>query len=136
MKAIVALALTVLLFAPHAAKADPMAVRQTIEGQLSAFRAQDAEAAFAFAAPRIKMMFGTPERFIAMVRRGYGAVYDAREPTFLRSRVIGEGAYAQEVALVDRDGKSWTALYTLERQPDGSWRITGCYLREADGEAA
>jgi hypothetical protein len=27
---------------------------------------------------------------------------------------------------------SWEALYTLERQPDGSVRITGCSLLKAD----
>ena len=30
--------------------------------------------------------------------------------------------------LVGPDGKSWVALYTLQRQPDGTWKIDGCVL--------
>jgi hypothetical protein len=109
------------------------AVRGTIEAQLEAFRDGDAAAAYAFAAPAIKRMFPTPERFARMVRRGYAPVYEGNAPVFLRSRAIGEDGYAQEVGFTDSSGQSWTALYTLALQPDGSWRITGCYLRKSDG---
>jgi hypothetical protein len=111
----------------------PSAVRATIEGQLEAFRNGDAASAYAYAAPSIKRMFPTPERFIGMVRRGYAPVYEGNAPVFLRAEAIGEDRYAQEVGLTDSSGQSWTALYTLARQPDGSWRITGCYLRKAEG---
>lgn len=26
------------------------------------------------------------------------------------------------------DGKRYEALYTMERQPDGAWKIAGCVL--------
>ena len=38
-----------------------------------------------------------------------------------------------KVFLVGPDGKSYVALYTLQRQPDGSWRINGCTLIEDSG---
>jgi hypothetical protein len=38
---------------------------------------------------------------------------------------------AQEVLLVGPDGKDYVALYTLELQPDGVYRITGVSLKEA-----
>lgn len=118
------------------AQADPTAVRATITAQLEAFRSGDAAAAYAFAAPSIKRMFPTPERFISMVERGYAPVANARSSVFLRSQPIDETTFAQEVGLTDDAGQSWTALYTLKRQADGTWRITGCYLRRTPGQAA
>lgn len=133
---IAAIVAVLLLAGPAAAQTEPAAVRQVIEQQLEAFRAGDAAAAYALAGPGIKRMFPSPERFIGMVRRGYKPVYDANDPVFLRGKAVGEGEYAQEVALTDDAGTAWTALYTLARQPDGSWRITGCYLRKAPGAEA
>ena len=39
----------------------------------------------------------------------------------------------QKVFLVGPDGKSYVAVYSLQRQPDGSWRINGCTLVEDSG---
>lgn len=128
------LAAFVLLSSP--ASADPTMVRQTIEAQLSAFRAGDADAAYALAAPSIQRMFPTPERFLTMVKRGYEPVTQAQAPTFLRAKSIDETHFAQEVLFSDPSGQSWTALYTLSRDDGGTWRIDGCYLRKAEGQAA
>lgn len=133
MKRIVPAVLAVFLALTTPVLADAAAVRATIEGQLQAFRNGDAEAAYAFAAPSIRRLFPTPERFIRMVQRGYAPVYEGTAPVFLRSRALEDGRFAQEVGFTDRAGRSWTALYTLARQPDGTWRITGCHLRKADG---
>ncbi len=43
---------------------------------------------------------------------------------------------AQGVRIQDQDGTDWEALYTLERDGDGAWRITGCRLRKAPGSSA
>lgn len=115
--------------------ADRDAVRAVIVAQMEAFLADDAEGAYAFAAPSIRSMFPTAEVFMRMVRRGYRPVYRARDPLFTRSRLLEEGRIVQEVSLTGPDGGGWTAVYTLERQADGDWKITGCYLREASGEA-
>ncbi len=41
----------------------------------------------------------------------------------------------QIVDIVDAEGQEWTALYTLQQQPDGSWKITGCFLLKKPGES-
>ncbi|WP_108663105.1 DUF4864 domain-containing protein [Acuticoccus kandeliae] len=117
-------------------EADPLDVRETIEAQLEAFRTGNADAAYALAGPKLQRMFPTPERFIRMVRRGYGPVYHAQSVVYLRSKAMEGDGFAQEVGFTDNTGKSWTALYTLAKQPNGEWRITGCYLRKADDQAA
>ncbi|WP_244287861.1 DUF4864 domain-containing protein [Labrenzia sp. 011] len=33
-------------------------------------------------------------------------------------------------------GRNWLALYSFEKQEDGSWRISGCYLTTSDGFSA
>ena len=78
-------------------------------------------------------MFGTPERFLAMVRAGYPAVYRAKGVTFLVPQRQG-GELLQEVQLTDADGALWLASYRLQRQADGSWRINGCDVQPASGK--
>jgi hypothetical protein len=38
----------------------------------------------------------------------------------------------QHVLVTGPDGKSYEAVYTLERQPDGVFRITGVSLRASN----
>jgi hypothetical protein len=51
------------------------------------------------------------------------------------ARRAADGHIAQRVHIVDDNGEAWEALYTLEQQPDGSLKITGCTLLKA-GQAA
>jgi hypothetical protein len=37
--------------------------------------------------------------------------------------------------VIGPDGQPALALYAMERQPDGSWRIAGCTLTRPPGEA-
>ena len=60
-------------------------------------------------------MFGTPERFLAMVRAGYPVVYRAAGVTFLIPLRV-EGDLVQGVHLTDGAGALWLATYRLERQ--------------------
>ena len=112
--------------------ADAKAVRATVEAQLEALAADDAKKAFSFAAPAIREMFVTPERFVAMVRSGYPAVYRPASVTFLQPLRV-QGLVVIGVRLTDADGAQWLATYSLERQADTSWRISGCDVQPATG---
>ncbi|MBM3491804.1 MAG: DUF4864 domain-containing protein [Alphaproteobacteria bacterium] len=111
------------------------AIRQVIERQLAAFRADDGETAFAFASPLIRSQFGTADAFMRMVRTGYPSVYRARQVQF-RALAVISGRLVQQVALVGPDGKAGLALYFMEAQADGAWRIDGCTLLDLGEEAA
>jgi hypothetical protein len=107
---------------------DRTAMRTVIEGQLEAFRRDDAARAFAFASPEIQAKFGTPENFMAIVKTFYRPVYRPRRiGGFTEPRLI-EGMITQPVLLIGPDGKFVLALYTMQKQPDGEWKITGCSL--------
>lgn len=112
------------------------AARQVITGQIEAFGRDDATAAYGFAAPAIQRLFPDREGFMAMVRQGYAPVYRPRRFEFGAVEEPGAGTLSQTVTLQDSAGADWVALYTLERQADGSWKITGCRLLRAPGESA
>ncbi len=107
--------------------ADAAAIRSVIERQLAAFQRDDDAAAFAFAAPAIQAIFGTAEAFMEMVRRGYAPVYRPRGTEFASLVVTADGP-VQKVLFAGPDGRLVLALYCMEREPDGSWRISGCVL--------
>ncbi len=128
-----ALALMLAPMASHAEElgpADAAAIRQVIADQMAAFQRDDAAAAYAFASPGIKTIFPTPEVFMSMVRQGYQPVYRPRDVEF-RGLTVEGGVITQDVFVVGPDGRPRIARYTMERQPDGSWKISGCYLTTA-----
>ena len=134
--AVLAWAVPVAAFAQPAAvnEADRSAIRAVIEDQLAAFQRDDMAAAFAQASPAIQRQFGTAENFMRMVRIGYKPVYRPRLVEF-RDIVLVQGEPTQRVFLIGPDRMPVMALYPMEQQPDGAWKINGCYLVRAPDEA-
>ncbi|HET7670430.1 MAG TPA: DUF4864 domain-containing protein [Burkholderiales bacterium] len=114
---------------PHAAvnAQDLAEIRAVIQRQLDAFRRDDARGAFALASPGVQQAFGTPERFLDVVRVSYRAVYRPAGVAFLGLTVMG-GEAVQQVQIIDGSGGVWVAHYAMQRQRDGSWRTSGCHL--------
>ena len=130
MRALVLL-LTLLLGLASPVRADDVAAAQNvIRAQEQAFARDDAAAAWSHAAPAIQEIFQRPEIFMQMVQQGYAPVYRHRSFEFGEAKAAG-GHIAQRVHIVDDNGEAWVALYTLEQQADGSFRITGCSLLKA-----
>ena len=120
---------------PISARADDVATAQgVIRAQEQAFGHDDAAAAYSYAAPAVKQIFPAPDIFMSMVQNGYPPVYRHRSFEFGDSKSEGN-SIAQHVHIIDADGEAWEALYTLERQGDGSLKITGCTLLKT-GQAA
>ena len=114
--------------------ADAAAIQQVIQGQLNAFKIDDWTAAFAYASPAIQTKFESPQIFSQLVTQAYQPVYRPRGVEF-RAVKASEFGPTQEVFVVGPDGLSYLAYYTMERQPDGTWRISGCYLVRAEDES-
>lgn len=108
------------------------AAQSSIEAQIGAFLADDDATAYSYAAPGVKKIFPTLEAFMGMVSGAYKPVQKPRSYSFGKSEWTGGSAIAQQVFIVGPDGKDYEALYTLELQPDGVWRITGVSLRAAN----
>jgi len=126
-------ALMLALLLPFAAAAQtPSEAEQSqfkaiVKGQIEAFQRDDGVAAYGYAAPGIQALFPSPETFLGMVRQAYPPVY--RPSSIAYGEVIGtpSGPMAK-VFLTAADGTNWIALYSFERQADGSWKISGCRL--------
>lgn len=109
--------------------------QRIISNQISAFRADDAATAYSFASPSVKSKFTSSTMFMSMVRSGYPAVYRAKSFSFEGlSKELGDPT--QRVKLIGPNGNTWFALYGLQKQPDGTWRISAVVLTKAPGTAA
>jgi hypothetical protein len=119
-----------IISAPARADDDVAAAQKIIRSQVEAFGRDDAAAAYSHAAPAIQELFPQPDIFMAMVRGSYAPVYRHKSFEFGEARVV-DGKIAQRAHIVDAEGVPWEALYTLELQPDGSLKISGCTLLKA-----
>lgn len=124
------LALLFALASPARAADDVAAAQSVIRSQEQAFSHDDAAAAYSYAAPAIYQMFPEASIFLSMVQHTYAPVYRHKSFEFGEQRAEGR-LIAQRVHIIDANGDAWEALYTLERQPDGSLKITGCSLLKA-----
>jgi len=114
-------------------EAEAAALRSVIEDQMAAFRADDGPRAFAHATESLQTQFGTADQFMSMVRQGYAAVYRPRDVRFDGVQEA-HGQIVQRVLVVGPDGVAQLAIYIMERQGDGSWRIAGCPLLALPGQ--
>lgn len=134
MRAAALLFFALFAFTTPATAADDVAAAQSvIRAQEQAFAHDDAASAYSYAAPAIHQLFPRAGIFVTMVRSQYAPVYRHKSFEFGEARTDG-GLVAQRVHIIDANGEAWEALYTLEQQGDGSYKITGCTLLKA-GEA-
>jgi hypothetical protein len=134
MRAAALLLLALIAFAaPAKAGVDVAAAQSVIRAQEQAFARDDAASAYSYAAPTIHQLFPRADIFMTMVQNQYAPVY--RHKSFELGETRTEGNWvAQRVHIIDANSEAWEALYTLEQQADGSYKITGCTLLKA-GEA-
>ncbi len=114
---------------------DWKSIKQVIAAQRAALIAGDGEKAFGYATPAIRAQFGDADLFMAMVEVGYPALLTARYAEFLEGAVI-DGLIIQPLRLVDADNVVRVALYTMEKQKNGAWRISGCRIGPSTIQAA
>jgi hypothetical protein len=114
---------------------DKTAIQSVIDRQIAAFRRDDGREAFSYAAPDLQAQFGSVEIFMGMVKTGYAPVYRPRSYQFRDLKTIN-GVITQQVYVVGPDGVARLALYFMQQQKDGSWRVSGCVLLDFEGDEA
>lgn len=114
---------------------DEKGVRSVVQAQLDAFAKDDADKAFSYAAPNVREAVGSASGFMAMVRSGYPVVYRPASVAFLQPEGKDNVAI-QRVQMTDASGDSWLAIYSLQRQKNKVWRITGCNVVKNKGRTA
>jgi len=129
--------LAVFAIAPAEAQtsdADQAAIRQVIQSQMAAIRRMTGRPPTAMRRPpsrRIHQSSGLP----GDGEDGLSRRLPSREVEF-RDLKVENGRLLQEVYVVGPDGKPALAVYEMQRQPDGSWRINGCWLTSAPDQTS
>jgi Domain of unknown function (DUF4864) len=113
---------------------DRATMQQIIADQIAAFRADDGTAAYGYASPTIRQIFPSADTFMSMVREGYPQVYRPQKYKFAQAGTSpADGSPTQHVIIVGPDGKTYEAVYTLQQQPSGEWKINGCTIVKLPG---
>lgn len=95
-----------------------------IESQIQAFLDENAELAYSYAAPLIKMKFDSPSEFMFMVKNYYEPVYNPKQFYFIDARYF-EGAIYHQLQVISQQDESFLATYSLIKD-GGKWKISGC----------
>lgn len=117
------------------ADADRQAIQSVIDRQIAAFKRDDGREAFGYAAPDLQAQFGSSDIFMSMVKTGYAPVYRPRVYQFRDLKIVN-GVMTQQVYVIGPEGVPRLALYFMQQQSDGSWRVSGCVLLDFEGEQA
>lgn len=111
---------------------DPMdaeSIQAVVQLQLRALAEDDAVGAFSLTTSSTRVQIGNPDNFLRMIKEEYAPIYRNRHAIFSPPEVI-DGDIIEMVRVTDRDNRVWVALYRMERDIDGSWKIDGCRLLE------
>jgi Domain of unknown function (DUF4864) len=120
--------LSLCVSVPFSFAAEKDEIRTVIESQLNAFAADDGGKAYSYAAPIVQQAFPTVDMFMTMVTKGYPPVYRNTARIYGDVFEDGLGRPAMRVVLTGQDGKRYEALYSMQKQPDGTWKIAGCVV--------
>ena len=101
-----------------------------ITQQIEAFKIEDADKAYSFAAPYIKLRFDSSDVFMKMVKENYEPVSNPKDYYFLTSKVLNGDIYHQ-VQIISQSNKIYIATYSLTLT-GSDWKITGCALSIMD----
>ena len=115
-------------------RAQEQDIQTVINEQIAAFRADDFETAFTYAAPNIRMMFQTPDRFGQMVREGYPMVHRPQSYVFEELKDTN-GSRLQNVLIEGQDGYYYVAEYDMVKTEQG-WKIRGVRIFRTEGVGA
>ncbi len=105
-----------------------ISIRDVIRKQIEAFKRKQISAAFDLATPEIQDQFRTSDIFFQMVIKNYAVILTHKTWTFGNLTKIRNEQYIQTVNFYEKDGRVVKALYVMEQQPEGTWRIGGCKL--------
>ena len=123
--------LRALVFADEAS-AVRVEVHITISSQIEAFKKNDVEEAYTFAAPNIQAQFPNPETFGLMVRNGYPIIWKPKSFKFVKFKDLGKKCI-QRVLFQSYGGSLETYDYILEKN-NNLWKIAGVLAIKSAGE--
>ncbi len=109
--------------------ADAIAIHEAVQSQLDALSKDDAASAFEQATPEKRMLIGSPDNFLRLMKERYNPIYRHQRVIFSHPEVIN-GDAIQVVRVTDSESRVWLAIFWMQQEEDSSWKIDGCQLLE------
>lgn len=109
--------------------ADAIAIHDVVQAQLEAFAKDDAVAAFELATLEKRVLIGSPDNFMRLIRELYEPIYRHKTLIYSRPEVV-HGNAVQLVRVTDRQSKVWVAIFWMQQDDNLQWKIDGCHLLE------
>lgn len=109
--------------------ADAIAIQEAVQSQLDALANDDAAGAFELASSEKRLLIGSPDKFLRLIKEEYNPIYHYQRAIFSRPEVI-EGDAIQVVRVTDTTSHVWVAIFSMQQEENSSWKIDGCQLLE------
>lgn len=109
--------------------ADAIAIHEAVQSQLEALANDDAVRAFEQATPEKRMLIGSPDNFLRLIKEEYNPIYRYQRVIFSRPEVVS-GTAVQIVRVTDSYSRVWVAVFSMQQGEGSEWKIDGCQLLE------
>lgn len=109
--------------------ADAIAIHEVVQTQLEALSNDDAASAFEQATPEKRMLIGSPDNFLRLIKEEYNPIYRYQRVIYSQPEVVN-GDAIQIVRVTDGYSRVWLAIFWMQQGEDSSWKIDGCQLLE------
>jgi hypothetical protein len=109
--------------------ADAIAIHEVVQSQLEALANDDADRAFELATSEKRMLIGSPDNFLKLIKEEYNPIYRYQRVIFSTPEVVN-GDAIQTVRVTDSSSHVWLAIFWMQQEEDSSWKIDGCQLLE------
>lgn len=109
--------------------ADAIAIREVVQLQLDALANDDAASAFELATTEKRMLIGSADNFLQLIKEQYNPIYRHQRVIFSRPEVVNGNAI-QVVRVTDSASRVWLAIFWMQQEEGSGWKIDGCQLLE------
>lgn len=90
--------------------ADAIAINEVVQSQLEALSNDDAASAFELTTQEKRMLIGTPDNFLRLIKEEYNPIYRYQRVILSRPEVV-DGDAIQLARVTDGNSRVWVAVF-------------------------
>lgn len=107
--------------------ADAVAIHEAVQSQLDALANDDASGAFKLATREKRLLIGSPDNFLRLIKEQYNPIYRYQRVLFSTPQLV-DGNAVQVVRVTDGESHVWLAIFWMQQEQGKNWKIDGCQL--------
>jgi hypothetical protein len=108
---------------------DAKAIQVAVRSQIEALSVNDAVGAFQLATLDRQSRIGSPDKFLSLIKKHYQPLHQHLLVLYSRPAVV-KGETFQAVRVTDKSSHVWLAVFQMQAEQGGRWKIDACYLLE------